>query len=363
MADVEARRDAREWPSVSIVVPVLNEEQHLSEAVARLLRQEYDGSLDVVLALGPSRDATDEIARGLVAGDPRVRLVANPTGATPAGLNAAIAASAGEVVVRCDGHALLPHDYVRTAVEVLQRADADNVGGIMAAEGVTDFECAVARAMTTRLGVGGASFHVGGVEGEVPTVYLGVFRRSALERVGGYDESMVRAQDWEMNHRIRASGGRVWFTPDLRVTYRPRSTVAALSRQYREYGQWRRVVMRRHPETRKMPASLRYLAPPAMVVGVTAGTAAGLLGVVLGQRWLVGGLLAPAGYVALVGAGAVALGGGLGARSRAQLPVVFAVMHWSWGVGFLAGPRGRGGPGSAVAPAAPASVVAPDTIA
>ena len=362
MTHEEVRPDAREWPSVSIVVPLLNEERHLREVVAHLLQQAYDGPIDVVLALGPSHDATDEIARELAA-DPRVRLVANPTGATPAGLNAAIAASSGEVVVRCDGHALLPPHYVRTAVETLRRADADNVGGIMAAEGVTDFECAVARAMTTRLGVGGASFHIGGVEGEAPTVYLGVFRRSALERVGGYDQSMVRAQDWEMNHRIRASGGRVWFTPDLRVTYRPRSTVAALSRQYREYGQWRRVVMRRHPETRKLPGSLRYLAPPVMVVGVAAGTAAAVVGVASGQRWLVGGLLAPAGYVALVAAGAVALGSGLGARSRAQLPVVFAVMHWSWGVGFLAGPKGRGGSGSSFAPASRPSGVEPDTIA
>jgi len=362
MTNDEAGYDARKWPSVSIVVPLLNEEQHLREVVEHLLRQDYDGPLDVVLALGPSRDATDQIAREVAAADPRVRLVANPTGATPAGLNAAIAASSGEVVVRCDGHALLPLDYVRTAVETLSRSAADNVGGIMAAEGVTDFECAVARAMTTRLGVGGAPFHVGGAEGEAPTVYLGVFRRSALERVGGYDQSMVRAQDWEMNHRIRASGGRVWFTPALRVTYRPRSTVAALSRQYREYGQWRRVVMRRHPETRKLPGSLRYLAPPAMVVGVTAGTAMGLIGVASGQRWLAGGLLAPAGYAALIATGAVALGSGLGARSRAQLPVVFAVMHWSWGVGFLAGPRGRGDSTSSSVVTA-TSAVAPDTIA
>ena len=120
-------------------------------------------------------------------------------------------------MVRVDGHALFPADYVRTAVEVLTETGADNVGGIMAAEGTTPFEQAVARAMTSRLGVGSARFHTGGEAGPADTVYLGVFRRSALERVGGYDESFLRAQDWEMNLRIRRSGGLVWFTPRLRV--------------------------------------------------------------------------------------------------------------------------------------------------
>ena len=329
----------REWPAVSIVVPILNEERHLREAVEQLLAQQYDGSLEAVLALGPSSDATDEIARELAQGDARIRIVSNPTGATPAGLNLAIAASSADIIVRCDGHALLPADYVRTAVETLERTGADNVGGIMAAEGVTDFEQAVARAMTTALGVGGAPFHIGGQEGEAPTVYLGVFRRSALERVGGYDESMVRAQDWEMNHRIRNSGGVVWFTPAMRVVYRPRSSVAALARQYRQYGQWRRVVMRRHPETRRLPGSLRYLAPPAMVAAVTAGTVTGVVGAATGSRWLLAGFLVPVGYAAAVTAGGAILGRGLPIRAHVELPVAYVVMHWSWGIGFVTGPR------------------------
>ena len=135
------------------------------------------------------------------------------------------------------------------ACATLEATGADNVGGIMAAEGTNDFERAVARAMTSRFGVGGASFHVGGEPGPALTVYLGCFRRAALERVGGYDESMVRAQDWEMNLRIRQTGGVVWFTPDMHVTYRPRHTLKALARQYHDYGRWRREVSRRHPET------------------------------------------------------------------------------------------------------------------
>ena len=211
----DAGREPADWPGASVVVPVLNEERHLRAAVSTVLGQDYPGPLEIVLALGPSQDGTDAIAAELAAADDRVRLVANPTGATGAGLNAAVAAAQYDIVVRLDGHALVPDDYVRIAVETLQRTGADNVGGVMSAEGVTDFQRAVAAAMTSPIGVGQASFHVGGEEGPALTVYLGVFRREVLERLGGYDETFLRAQDWELNHRIRESGGVVWFTPRL----------------------------------------------------------------------------------------------------------------------------------------------------
>ncbi|TAK68428.1 MAG: glycosyltransferase family 2 protein [Actinomycetota bacterium] len=335
--DAEPGPDASapaEPPGVSVVIPVLDEERHLAEAVARVLAQQYAGPLEVVLALGPSRDRTDEVAAELAAADHRVRAVDNPSGRTPHGLNAAVRAASYDVVVRVDGHALIPHDYVAVAVETLARTGADNVGGVMAAEGVTPFERAVARAMTTRLGVGGVAFHVGGQEGPAPTVYLGAFRRSAIEQAGGYDESMLRAQDWELNHRIRAAGGTVWFTPRMRVTYRPRGTVRSLARQYFHYGRWRREVARRHPDT----LSPRYLAAPVAVVGVGAGIAAGVTGALLGSRLLRAGWLAPAAYVALVVGGAALNARGLPPAVAARLPVVYAVMHGAWGVGFLTSP-------------------------
>jgi glycosyltransferase involved in cell wall biosynthesis len=318
----------QEWPGVSVVVPVLDEEAHLRAAVSTMLGQDYPGPMEVLLALGPSRDRTDEIAAELAAADDRVRLIPNPTGATGAGLNRALEAARHDEVVRLDGHALVPPDYVKVAVETLQRTGADNVGGTMAAEGVTDFQRAVAAAMTSPLGVGQASFHVGGEEGPAPTVYLGTFRREVLARLGGYDETFLRAQDWELNHRIRANGGVVWFTPRLTVSYRPRSTLRALARQYRDYGRWRRVVMREHEGT----ASLRYLAPPAAVVVVAVGTVVGLAG------WRPA-LVAPVGYAAAVVAGSLVVGRGLPGRSRAWLPLVIATMHGSWGVGFLTSPR------------------------
>lgn len=318
--------------AVSVVMPVLNEERHLAEAVAAVLDQDFDGSIEVILALGPSTDRTDVVAAELVGVDPRIKTVANPSGRTPTALNAALAAAQADIIVRVDGHCELPRDYISTAVETLIRTGADNVGGVMAAQGTTDFENAVAVAMTSKLGVGGASFHVGGDEGEALTVYLGVFRAEALERVGGYDENFDRAQDWEMNHRIRSTGGKIWFNPNMQVSYRPRPRLKELAKQYFQYGTWRREVMRRHPDT----VQARYLAPPVAVAAIGMGTVAGLAASAgIAPRWLGIGWLAPAGYLAAITAGGLAISRGEEPAVRVRVPAVLAAMHISWGVGFI----------------------------
>lgn len=317
-------------PAVSVIMPVRNEERHLPAAVRRVLDQDYAGEVQVVLAVGPSQDRTEEVAAKLAAEEPAVTVVPNPSGVTPAALNTAIAASDHPVVARVDGHAMLPRDYLSLAVAAMRETGADNVGGVMAAEGVTAFEKAVARAMTSRIGVGNARFHTGGAPGPAETVYLGVFRRSALERVGGYDESFLRAQDWEMNHRIRRTGGLVWFTPSIEVCYRPRSSLRALARQYFDYGRWRRVVSRRTGSI-----NLRYLTPPVTVIAMAAGAGVGIVG-------FAPGCLVPGGYLLAVLAGSAWTGRGLSPRSWALLPLVYVTMHCTWGVGFLTSPRGLG---------------------
>jgi glycosyltransferase involved in cell wall biosynthesis len=286
--------------------------------------------LEVVLGVGPSQDRTREVAEELAATDHRVKVVDNPTGRTPAGLNAAIAASTHEIVARIDGHAMMPSDYLRVAVETLTETGADNVGGIMAAEGTTPWEKAVAAAMTSKVGVGNARFHTGGEGGPADTVYLGVFRRSALERVNGYDEAFLRAQDWEMNHRIRKSGGTVWFQPRMRVSYRPRRNVRLLAKQYFHYGRWRHVVARQHKGT----INMRYLAPPVALAGIVLGAIGGFLWWPL---WLV-----PAAYAVLIVAAGLPLGRGLPLAARPLIPVALATMHMSWGWGFLTSPPSLG---------------------
>ncbi|TPG19818.1 glycosyltransferase family 2 protein [Pedococcus bigeumensis] len=313
-------------PRVGVVMPILNEQRHLEEAVAAVLEQDYPGDVELVLALGPSRDDTDAIAERICAGDPRVSSVPNPSGRTPEGLNAALArlSTDTEVVVRVDGHGLLDPDYISTACALLEETGAANVGGLMDARGVTSFERAVAAAMTSRLGVGAAAFHTGGEAGPADTVYLGVFSKPWLDRMGGYDPRFVRAQDWELNHRIREAGGLVWFSPGLRVTYRPRPTLRALARQYRDYGRWRRAVSRTHAGT----LNLRYLAPPAALVGVVVGLAGGF---VWWPLWL-----GPAAYLAITTVGGLTVTDeDLRPADRLWMPLVLPTMHLCWGWGFI----------------------------
>ncbi|MEV8354037.1 glycosyltransferase family 2 protein [Streptomyces niveus] len=320
-------------PAVSVIMPVLNEERHLRNSVRHILEQEYDGEMEVVIALGPSTDRTDEIAAELVretadSARARVQTVPNPTGRTPAALNAAIKASKHPVVVRVDGHGMLSPNYISTAVRLLEETGAQNVGGIMNAEGENDWEHAVAAAMTSKIGVGNAAFHTGGKAGPAETVYLGVFRRAALEQQGGYNEEFIRAQDWELNFRIREAGGQIWFSPELRVQYRPRPSVRELAKQYRNYGRWRHVVARFHSGS----INLRYLAPPVAVC-------ANVLGVVVGLAFTPWALIVPGGYLAAIVAGSIPAGKGLPLKARLQIPLALATMHMSWGVGFLTSPR------------------------
>jgi succinoglycan biosynthesis protein ExoA len=323
------------WPPVSVVMPVRNEARDLLESVEQILGQEYGGELEVVLAVAPSTDGTERIADELAAADPRVRVVANPVGRTPAGLNAAIAAARHDVIVRVDGHGILTPGYVTRAVQLLESTGAANVGGVMLAVGQSGFEQAVAHAYRSRVGLGSAQFHVGGEEGPADSLYLGVFRREVLEGLGGFDEHFHRAQDWELNHRIRSSGGVVWFSPDLGVTYRPRSSWVDLVQQFFHTGRWRREVIRRHPET----VSPRYLAPPTVTAAVLVGTVAGVAGAVTATPWLRWGWLAPLGYAAGVTVASQLGTRELSWRARAWLPAVLATIHLGWGSGFLFGRR------------------------
>jgi GT2 family glycosyltransferase len=371
-ADQEACRPAGKTGHagpVSVIMPVRDAEGHLAESVSHVLSQAYPGEIELLLAVGPSKDQTEQVAKELAAGDPRIKVVANPTGGIPSALNAAVRASRHPVIVRVDARSRLPAGYIAAAVRTLRETGAVNVGGVMAAEGVTPFQRAVAWAMTSPAGVGSARFHTGGKAGPSDSVYLGTFRREAIENVGGYDEQYLRGEDWEMNHRIREAGGLIWFQPELRVTYRPRTNVRQLASQYFLYGRWRRAVARRHPGT----MNLRYLAPPATLVVLVIGTLAGLAGVAsladrTGTWWqwlLTAGLVVPLGYLigVLVVTARAGTDGRLSGRAVACLPIVLATMHLCWGAGFLTSSRrlvkvprsGDQGPYGSYGPAGPSS--------
>jgi len=313
-------------PAVSVVLPVLNEELHLANAVQSILSQDYAGTLEIILALGPSKDKTNEIAERLAFADKRILLVNNPSGRTAAGLNLALNKSSNSVIVRVDAHAEIQRNYISLAIEVMKSSGAVNVGGIMGAQGVSSFEKAVARAMRSPFGVGASRFHTGGDSGYVDTVYLGVFIRAAVIAVGGFDERFIRAQDWELNFRLRQAGGKIFFDPRLHVTYRPRSTVKALAKQYFEYGRWRRVVSRRHKGT----INYRYLAPPFSLVAALVSI---ILSVTLNNLFIIPAAI----YGIFLILASLLIGKGI--IERILLPIVLFTMQMSWGLGFLTSPK------------------------
>ena len=317
--------DSASAPRVAAIMPARDDATHIGAAIGSFLGQDYPGPLSIAVGVGPSGDGTDGVVAALAADDPRITVVDNPSGRTAAGLNAALHAVDADVIVRVDAHCELPPGYVTRAVETLRRTGAANVGGIQRAEGTDPYQRAVARAMTSRFGVGDSQFHFGGDEGPTDTVYLGVFDGAALRAAGGFDETLVRNQDYELNWRLRQAGHQVWFDPELAVRYRPRSTPTGLARQYFQYGQWKREVLRRHPQSVKP----RQLVAPVTLVGVVTG----LLGAATGRRWM---LLAPAVYAAAVGAAAIADSSSPDEAGR--LATVYPTMHMSWGAGFLVGP-------------------------
>lgn len=323
---------------VSYVMPVLNERRYLQRAVASVLAQRFDGPTEVVLALGPSTDGTNELAHQLAAAESRIVLVHNAAADIPAGLNLAIRASSKPIIVRVDAHSELDPDYTSRALAALQATGAANVGGIMHAQGRTPFQRAVARAYNSPIGLGGGAYHGGTRAGEAESAYLGVMHRAVIEEVGLFDESIRRGEDWELNLRIRKAGYRVWFDPELSVTYWPRESWVRLARQFIATGTWRGELIRRYGRSN----SLRFFAPPALVIVTVLGIVLGILqlsGVVTGWWSLALSLLyVPLlAYVVLVIAVALGRGGGSSIRDKLWTLAVLPTMHLAWGAGLLIG--------------------------
>ena len=334
-------------PGVSYVMPVLNEENYLREAVLSILTQEYDGPKEVVLALGPSVDSTNAVAKALAQEDDRVKTVSNPAGRTPIGLNLAIKASKYPIIIRVDAHSELEPNYTARGIETLYRVGAHDVGGLMDARGKNTIQRAVAAAYHSPLGLGGAAYHSGAPEGPAESAYLGIFRREVFDEVGFYDESLWRAQDWELCLRIRQAGHKVWFDPELRTGYYPRDDFKALAAQSYASGVWRGEIARRYPDGK----SFRHDLPPLMVASSTLGAIALLIEPLLGERS--GGTfrtllklskLAPVAYLSLVTLAALK-SPRTNLKEKVAMTAVLPTIHFPWAIGFVKG-RLRGARGT-----------------
>jgi glycosyltransferase involved in cell wall biosynthesis len=319
-----------DWPTVTVILPVRQEGAFIRRSLGCVLAQDYPAErLEILVADGRSTDGTRQAVVELQAQHPRLRLVDNPGLVVPTGLNAALRQASGEIIVRVDGHTEIAPDYVRQCVIALRATGADNVGGRMNATGEGPFGEAVALASSTPFGVGNARFHYSSRDEWVDTVYMGAWPRAVFTRIGLFDEELVRDQDDEFNYRLLQRGGRIWLSQSIRSRYTNRSNPRALWRQYFQYGYWKVRVMQKHTNQMR----LRQFVPAAFVATLAAST-------LLTPFWAPARValgLAVGSYAVANVAASVVTARRHGGRHLRRLPVVFAILHLSYGSGFLAG--------------------------
>jgi glycosyltransferase involved in cell wall biosynthesis len=315
-----------ENPFVSVVIPMRNEAAHIQRCLDSVLAQDYPPArFELIVVDGESDDGSTDVLAGY--GD-RIRVLQNHARIVPKAMNVGIGAARGEIIARVDAHTVLDAAYLRSGVAALRRTGADNVGGAMHAIGGGLRADAIAAAMSSRFGIG-AYFHFGTEEREVDTVYMGMYPRAVFERIGLFDPELVRDQDDELNYRLRAAAGRIVLVPEMRSRYQNRESFKTLARQFFQYGMWKVRVLQKHP--RQMSA--RQFVPPVFVLSLAGSVAIAVA--------------APPGFalfLGIAGAYALAVTGAAAAVARRRgwrlfFPVAaaFAVMHVSWGCGFLFG--------------------------
>ena len=318
-------------PHVTVIMPVRNEAGFIRHSLGAVLDQDYPKDrTEVLIADGMSTDSTRTIIRELAEAQPRVsvEVIDNPGGIVPTGFNAALMRARGDVIVRVDGHTIIDSDYVAECVKALEETGADNVGGKMRAVGEGAIAEAVALATSSPFGVGGAKFHYADSDEWVDTVYLGAWRRTTFQRIGPFDEEMVRNQDDEFNYRLRKAGGRILLRQSIKSRYFNRSSLKHLWRQYFQYGFWKVRVMQKHSGQMQ----LRQYAPLALVSCLLAGGALSFIPIVR-FAWLTVVLT----YVTANLAASLLIAARNGWRHFPILPIVFGTLHISYGTGFLAG--------------------------
>ena len=322
-------------PFVSVIMPIRNEAAYIKHSLGRVLAQDYPHDrMEVLIADGMSTDETRMLVRELGgSSDVAVSILDNRKQIAPSGMNVGIRAARGDVIVRVDGHCLIPTDYVRRCVELLvARPDVDCVGGAVESVGEGLVGRAISLAMSSTFGVGDSRFRTASEDldpVETDTVPFGAFRREVFERIGLFNEDMVRHQDYEFNYRLRKSGGTILLIPDLRATYYVRSGLWALWRQYWQYGVWKGRFLRTHPAS----VRLRHLIPPAFVFGLIVNAILAVLTPF--GAWPLVGLVGA--YLAAAVMATIHATWHERAAAAFVLPAIFACLHVSWGSGVWLG--------------------------
>lgn len=328
-----AERDDDLYPFVSIIMPVRNEEDFIEESLGAVLAQDYlRHRMEVFVVDGMSTDSTARIVQRLIAQHPdrSITLLSNPGRIVATGLNLALTLARGSVLVRIDGHCRIQRDYVSRCVAHLREDGVDGVGGPITTVGATLVGQAISAAMSSPFGVGGSPFRT--IKDRrllVDTIAFPAYTRRAVEMAGAFDEELVRNQDDEYNYRLRGLGARLLLAPDVRSEYHSRTSLRSLWRQYFQYGYYKVRVMRKH--FRQM--NWRHFVPAAFVLVLLAGALLSPLNALARTLWL----LVLASYLFAAAAASVWTAARAGWRLLLPLPLAFAILHVSYGVGFLTG--------------------------
>jgi glycosyltransferase involved in cell wall biosynthesis len=318
------------YPLISIIMPIRNEAGYIQRSLEAVVRQDYPRDcMEVLVADGMSNDGTREIVLNYQAKYPNLKLFENQGRIVPTGLNAALRIAQGEIIVRVDGHSEIAPDYVRQCVETLQRSGADDVGGRMNARGKGAFGEAVALATSSPFGVGGARFHYSENEEWVDTVYMGAWPKRVFDEIGLFDEEMVRNQDDEFNYRLSKQGGKILLSPKIKSLYTVRGSPGKLWKQYYQYGYWKVRVLQKHPRQMR----LRQFLPPIFVASMLFALILAL-GTSVGS-WLLVGI--GGAYMAANLVASLITAAQKGWKHLVLLPLVYTILHISYGSGFLVG--------------------------
>lgn len=320
-------------PYVSIIMPIRNEVDYIEHCLRMVLNQDYKPHrFEVLVADGMSTDGTRECVQQLQKKYANLRLIDNPGKIVPTGLNAAIQQARGDVIVRIDGHAIVEKDYVSQCITWLEKSGADCVGGAVESKGQGTVGEAIALAMSSSFGVGGSGFRVAAAEAKpvlTDTVPFGAYRREVFDRVGLFNEKMVRHQDYEFCYRLRRAGGKILLLPQVRAEYYVRSSLKALWRQYWQYGIWKGRFVRAHPDSLK----IRHLVPPLFVLALVITF---FLSLLFSSFFLLFfGIIGT--YMLFVLLASLKLSQHNSWRFFPILPIVFMILHISWGTGVWLG--------------------------
>jgi len=319
-----------EKPFISVICPIRNEARHFAECLQSITSQDYDPArFEVLVVDGMSDDQTRAIVEDFQKRDNRIKLLDNPGRIVPSAMNIGIRQARGKVIIRVDGHAVIAGQYLSRCIQFLEKTGADCVGGAISSVNHTFIGKAIAAAMSSPFGVGNSAFRTSQAEGYVDTLAFGAYRAEVFKKIGLFDEELVRCQDDELNYRLRKFGGKIYLTPEIRSKYYPRTNLKKLVRQFAQYGYWKVRVLQKHP----LMMQLRQFVPPLFVLAQMAAIVAAIF---WPPAWIVLALILGS-YVLAVVLATVAISIKRDVRYFAVLPIIFPILHYCYGGGFLTG--------------------------